>query len=336
MNATNHAHPPRKSSVQFSSVTALICVATPPAELDTRILPNPLTQGSTATYSIQRINHLANMATKLSPDSGQIATTAPLPTTSSPPPAHVVLATNELFEQILLGLDIKTLLLSQRVDGHWRAMISKSTLLQKKLYFLPATKDDMPKLNTLEVVLGRGLDVNAIKVGQDPADEENGELLVLNSLLLKLTVVAYAGATYTREGVLRGATTSSSVRIAPQYYPSIEGMLETESQPTHLGVPPSWERMLLVQPQPTFAVRCLLTLSAGICYQRYKIDIRASLQELLKLAVGIFKHKARLIKGDMAYGPNEERDVELSIFEFPVTEEDLEKLSLAQPKKREE
>lgn len=84
------------------------------------------------------------------------------PTYSLEPPLHIqssttpspaeneVLGINELFELILLRLDMKTLLLSQRVDSHWRDTISSSTLLQKKLFFLPATLEELPQLNIVE------------------------------------------------------------------------------------------------------------------------------------------------------------------------------------------
>jgi hypothetical protein len=45
--------------------------------------------------------------------------------------------TAELFEQIFLRLDMKTLLLSQRVSKEWRDFITQTTSLQKKLFFQP-------------------------------------------------------------------------------------------------------------------------------------------------------------------------------------------------------
>jgi hypothetical protein len=46
-----------------------------------------------------------------------------------------VFGTTELFEQILLQVDMKTLLLSQRVDSQWRDFITDSPALQKKSCF---------------------------------------------------------------------------------------------------------------------------------------------------------------------------------------------------------
>jgi hypothetical protein len=50
-----------------------------------------------------------------------------------------VFGTAELFEQILLQVDMKTLLLSQRVNTQWRDTITDSPALQKKLFFKPGT-----------------------------------------------------------------------------------------------------------------------------------------------------------------------------------------------------
>lgn len=79
------------------------------------------------------------------PTSSETAFQAP-PT----PAADNVFNTNELLEMILLKVDIKTLLLSQRVDKTWRTIITGSKNLQKKLFFLPATRDELSRLNLVE------------------------------------------------------------------------------------------------------------------------------------------------------------------------------------------
>lgn len=56
--------------------------------------------------------------------------------------AHAVFFVPELLEKILLAVDMKTLLLSQRVNKFWNQTINNSTLLQKKLFFLPASLDE--------------------------------------------------------------------------------------------------------------------------------------------------------------------------------------------------
>lgn len=58
---------------------------------------------------------------------------------TSPERSSSVFSTFELLERILIDVDSKTLLLSQRVNRIWSEVISRSTSLQKKLYFLPAT-----------------------------------------------------------------------------------------------------------------------------------------------------------------------------------------------------
>lgn len=63
--------------------------------------------------------------------------------------AHKVFHIN-VFEYILLNVDNKTLLLSQRVDSHWKINITNSRLLQKKLFLLSATMKDLPRLNIVE------------------------------------------------------------------------------------------------------------------------------------------------------------------------------------------
>lgn len=55
----------------------------------------------------------------------------------------------ELIEEILLGIDIKTLLLAQRVSRTWKAIIARSLKLQRALFISPAASiEDYP--NTTE------------------------------------------------------------------------------------------------------------------------------------------------------------------------------------------
>lgn len=55
-----------------------------------------------------------------------------------------VFNTPELLEAILIDLDIKTILLSQRVNRTFNATIAGSIKLRRKLYFEPATAADSP------------------------------------------------------------------------------------------------------------------------------------------------------------------------------------------------
>lgn len=60
----------------------------------------------------------------------------------------------ELLEQILVNVDMRTILLSQRVNKHWNNVISGSTKLQKKLFFIQPTIDDAVKLNLVSSNIG--------------------------------------------------------------------------------------------------------------------------------------------------------------------------------------
>lgn len=58
--------------------------------------------------------------------------------------AHLVLFTWELLELILLHLDMRTLLLSQRVSSIWRDVIKNSRPLRQALFFEPVEPTDVP------------------------------------------------------------------------------------------------------------------------------------------------------------------------------------------------
>lgn len=64
--------------------------------------------------------------------------------------ATAVLETTEMLEHIMRFLDMKTLLLSQRVDRRWKATIKGSIMLQKKLFMRPATLEDVLELAVIE------------------------------------------------------------------------------------------------------------------------------------------------------------------------------------------
>lgn len=81
--------------------------------------------------------------------------------------ANKVLHTAELLEQILIGVtDMKTLLLAQRVDKFWSEVIPATKTLQKKLFFRPATFDELFSL--CMIVPDPRLDCS----GENSADEE--------------------------------------------------------------------------------------------------------------------------------------------------------------------
>lgn len=54
-----------------------------------------------------------------------------------PPASTQVLGTTELLEMILLNVDMKTLLLSQRVSRSWQRLISTSIHLRRALFMEP-------------------------------------------------------------------------------------------------------------------------------------------------------------------------------------------------------
>ncbi|KXT18811.1 hypothetical protein AC579_8220 [Pseudocercospora musae] len=58
--------------------------------------------------------------------------------------AHAALNTVELLEAILLNLDTRTLLLSQRTCKTWQKVIAASILLQKALFLRPAPQPSPP------------------------------------------------------------------------------------------------------------------------------------------------------------------------------------------------
>ncbi|KAK4956534.1 hypothetical protein LTR10_006061 [Elasticomyces elasticus] len=63
------------------------------------------------------------------------------------PAADAALAITELLESILVRVDAKTLLLSQRVCRKWRDVIEGSLVLQQKLFLRPATLAEATNLS---------------------------------------------------------------------------------------------------------------------------------------------------------------------------------------------
>ncbi len=60
--------------------------------------------------------------------------------------AEKVFSTPELLMEILSGLDMRTLLLSQRVSKQWQYIIAKTRVLQRALFFEPITATSDAKL----------------------------------------------------------------------------------------------------------------------------------------------------------------------------------------------
>lgn len=67
--------------------------------------------------------------------------------------AAQVFATTELLKSILVQVPVKTLLLSQRFDKKWQAVIKNSHKLQQVL-FIKALPSNITKIGDLEVIPG--------------------------------------------------------------------------------------------------------------------------------------------------------------------------------------
>ncbi|CZT23287.1 uncharacterized protein RCC_08998 [Ramularia collo-cygni] len=141
-----------------------------------------------------------------------------------------VFNTAELFELILVKVDMKTLLLAQRVDLHWQGTISESSRLQKRLFFTAANPED---LYLLELV--------------DP-DPEGYTLLVRQSAFEdatrdKLGIVGIALANYAQSN-------SFFARVNPEATQGFQRpnfrLPAIDSNQT--SVRPSWMRMFVTQP----------------------------------------------------------------------------------------
>ncbi|KAK5725290.1 hypothetical protein LTR17_013053 [Elasticomyces elasticus] len=65
---------------------------------------------------------------------------------------NAVFNTTELLEMILVGVDTKTLLLAQRVNRKWRAVISDNHQLQQKLFMRLATREEAIALGMVQPV----------------------------------------------------------------------------------------------------------------------------------------------------------------------------------------
>lgn len=147
--------------------------------------------------------------------------------TSPPPPLPPLFETPELFEQILLLLDTKTLLLSQRVSHHWHRIITTSKPLQRKLFFLPTTTfKDILSLGFLDTTNSNVFNIldatsNKCKWLQ--------QVVILNDIFFDTT----------REWKLKPVAFANPHRRS------------SNPLPPSSNITPSWHRMLLTQPPPS-------------------------------------------------------------------------------------
>ena len=165
------------------------------------------------------------------------------------------LGTTELLEAILIRLDLRTLLLSQRVSQTFRDVIKGSVHLQKKLFFVPCVTNEeatalcMPSDDSLVI-----------------SDGENESMWVINELTLK-------------EGLRFRYGWSLQDGILPY----------TISARRSKG---SWERMYLTQPpfRPSYIVGDL----AGLLDKDVAADYHRQMQESASHAAdvgGMYTHE---------------------------------------------
>ncbi|KAK3641445.1 hypothetical protein LTR56_011258 [Elasticomyces elasticus] len=153
--------------------------------------------------------------------------------------ANAVLSTTELLEMILVDVDTKTLLLGQRVNRKWQAVISENKQLQQKLFMRRATRSEAIALGMVQPPAGL-LKVESMDIDQiDGASEvalyaTTEDILLINPL-----------STYDCDDMFFGArlATCSHARQGQSY--------QSES----------WQRMYATMPPPP------------------RIDIRASLKK---------------------------------------------------------
>ncbi|SMY27862.1 unnamed protein product [Zymoseptoria tritici ST99CH_1A5] len=145
-------------------------------------------------------------------------TMQPSPTsTSMTSAASNVFGTAELLELILLDVDMRTLLLSQRVSRDFNNAITSSPSLQEKLFF-------RVKRNT------------AVR-GEDPGKPQ------VNSLFLAQDIKQSIGLNSTHVGVRR-TSSSESVLDVDVGFRTLDRMKELQQKDRKS----SWQRMLVVQP----------------------------------------------------------------------------------------
>jgi hypothetical protein len=136
-----------------------------------------------------------------------------------------VLRTTELLEAILLYVDFKTLLLSQRVDRAWQDTIKASTMLQKKLFFLPVASFEEAEQ------LGIPGDEDYLALSK-AVPGENGRLALINPLLFR-------HREHSESELRECAHVTDHISLAKRILPDTISARRGKS---------SWERMYFYQP----------------------------------------------------------------------------------------
>ncbi|CAK1355668.1 hypothetical protein CB0940_00631 [Cercospora beticola] len=192
----------------------------------------------------------------------------------------------ELFEQIMIHVDMRTLLLAQRVDKHWSTIISTSKPLQQKLFFLPATRAQLIALNTIE--LG--------PIIWHPEDDKWWRATQPEN--------RYNICKFSSKCFMTGTTHSSKPFQLAIYNPILFNMPKSNnpvlqhkirSEPTST-VRPSWEKMLILQPpQPKKLMYFVDTRYSSCQYhagaRNFLAEGDAALLEVLSLAEQCLQEK---------------------------------------------
>ncbi|KAK5680432.1 hypothetical protein LTS10_007360 [Elasticomyces elasticus] len=101
--------------------------------------------------------------------------------------ASAVLSTTELLEMILVDVDTKTLLLGQRVNRKWQAVISGNNQLQQELFMRLATRSEAIALGMVQPPVGllkvESMDIDQIEGASEVAlYATTGDILLINPL----------------------------------------------------------------------------------------------------------------------------------------------------------
>ena len=132
-----------------------------------------------------------------------------------------VLGTVELLENILLGLDIRTLLLSQRTNRHFKSVIDRSTKLQQALYFKLDASTEQPCSHE-----AAWYDLNPLLVSM----QDNGSGIsrtTTHRVLQYVDLVATKSETGEELYNLGPPDLSSCAPSSPRLFPSIHHQSET-------------------------------------------------------------------------------------------------------------
>lgn len=164
--------------------------------------------------------------------------------------ATATLDTGELLELILLNLDTRTLLLSQRVDRRWHYIIRHSKMLQKKLFLLPTnTFDEILELGLLDAAKSERY--NILDATSHRSKQFLEHIVILNDLLFdttrewKLRNVAFA------DPAKRSGSNSNSNNNSNNNHDHPHNTTNNNTNTNTMTFIPSWQRMLLTQPPPS-------------------------------------------------------------------------------------